>query len=195
MQLAGRWLNQATLNPIASGLGVGAATAGAATLGNVLSGEAGREGGGRVTLEALGAGALGGIMGSQIPYARGLQRKFRKDVAAKAAKQTGYKTDKGRVVNPGHKKFSTLENDGTGKGTTTRPSEYQKVVDSANQVMDLQNKIGWGGTVIQGIGLGGLGGMIGGGVSNIGNMAGIGGLQQNTIVDPEAYGSSNLRVY
>jgi hypothetical protein len=37
--------------------------------------------------------------------------------------------------------------------------------------------------------------MIGGGVSNIGNMAGIGGLQQNTIVDPEAYGSSNLRVY
>ena len=61
--------------------------------------------------------------------------------------------------------------------------------------MDLQNKIGWGGTVIQGIGLGGLGGMIGGGVSNIGNMAGIGGLQQNTIVDPEAYGASNLRVY
>ena len=64
MQLAGRWLNQATLNPIASGLGVGAATAGAATLGNVLSGEAGREGGGRVTLEALGAGALGGALGA-----------------------------------------------------------------------------------------------------------------------------------
>jgi hypothetical protein len=195
MQLAGRWLNQATLNPIASGLGVGAATAGAATLGNVLSGEAGREGGGRVTLEALGAGALGGIMGSQIPYARGLQRKWRKDVAQKVANQTGYTTDQGRVVNPGHKKFSTLGNDGTGKETTTRPSEYQKIVDDAKEMMDLQHKIGWGGTVIQGIGLGGLGGMIGGGVSNIGNMAGIGGLQQNTIVDPEAYGSSNLKVY
>ena len=48
---------------------------------------------------------------------------------------------------------------------------------------------------IAGLAAGGLGGQIGGGNANIGNMLGIAGMQQNTIVDPEAYGSSNLRVY
>ena len=56
--------------------------------------------------------------------------------------------------------------------------------------------IGAGGAIGLGtLAAGGLGGQIGGGNANIGNMLGIAGMQPNTIVDPEAYGSSNLRVY
>jgi hypothetical protein len=38
---------------------------------------------------------------------------------------------------------------------------------------------------------GGLGGMLGGGVGNVGQLVGIPGLQQGMPVDPESYGSSN----
>ena len=183
MQLAGRWLNQATLNPLVSGLGVGAATAGAATLGNVFSGEADREGGGRLALEALGAGALGGVLGSRVPHMRGVSRAVKKDIARGVKEKTG----------GAHRKQSFYDVD-TGAGTS-RSKEYQKVVDDANRQMGMVNPITAGVTGLSALTYGGLGGMIGGGVSNIGNMAGIGGLQQNTIVDPEAYGSSNLRVY
>jgi hypothetical protein len=48
-------------------LGVGALTAGASTLGNVVTGQAQDKGPGRVALEALGAGVLGGAVGHQIP--------------------------------------------------------------------------------------------------------------------------------
>jgi hypothetical protein len=183
MQLAGRWLNQATLNPLASSLGVGAATAGAATLGNIVSGEADREGGGRVALEALGAGALGGLLGSRVPHMRGASRAVKKDIARGVKEKTG----------GAHRKQSFYDVD-SGAGTS-RSKEYQKVVDDANRQMGMVNPTMAGMAGIAGLTYGGLGGMIGGGVSNIGNMAGIGGLQQNTIVDPEAYGSSNLRVY
>ena len=183
MQLAGRWLNQATLNPLASSLGVGAATAGAATLGNIVSGEADREGGGRVALEALGAGVLGGLSGANIPRVRGLGRGIKKDIARGVKEKTG----------GAHRKQSFYDVD-SGAGTS-RSKEYQQVVDDANRQMGMVNPITAGITGLSALTYGGLGGMIGGGVSNIGNMAGIGGLQQNTIVDPEAYGSSNLRVY
>ena len=48
-------------------LGVGALTAGASTLGNIVSGQAQEKGPGRVALEALGAGALGGALGHRMP--------------------------------------------------------------------------------------------------------------------------------
>jgi hypothetical protein len=48
-------------------LGVGALTAGASTLGNVFTGQAQDKGPGRVALEALGAGVLGGAVGRRIP--------------------------------------------------------------------------------------------------------------------------------
>ena len=48
-------------------LGVGALTAGASTLGNIVSGQALEKGPGRVALEALGAGALGGALGHRMP--------------------------------------------------------------------------------------------------------------------------------
>ena len=42
-----------------------------------------------------------------------------------------------------------------------------------------------------GLGAGGLGGLAGGGVANVGQMVGIPGLQQQAPMDPESYGSSN----
>lgn len=50
-------------------LGVGALTAGASTLGNIVTGQAQEKGPGRVALEALGAGALGGALGRRLPLA------------------------------------------------------------------------------------------------------------------------------
>ena len=164
MRLAGKWLNPALQDPIASGLGLGAATAGAATLGNLFSGEAGREGGGRVALEALGAGALGGALGAYMPQLRGKAVQSMKDIR-----------DAGKRFK---KEFpnETLIDAMKPKASHIRGALYGYAVPGA-------------------LAAGAIGGQIGGGVSNIGNMAGIGGLQQNTIVDPEAYGSSNLRVY
>ena len=69
--LAGRYMGdvvkKAALNPYISALGVGGLAAGGATLGNLISGEAAEEGPGRLGLEALGAGALGAVLGASIP--------------------------------------------------------------------------------------------------------------------------------
>ena len=158
MQLAGKWLRQAVQDPLTSGLGFGAATAGAATLGNVVSGEAGREGGGRVALEALGAGALGGLLGGHMPQLR------RNSVDAMKLARDTIKKD---------------------------PNAYHGWKPKASDMRGALYAVGG----IGGLAAGGLGGQIGGGNANIGNMLGIAGMEQNTIVDPEAYGSSNLRVY
>ena len=164
LHLAGRWLNQAGKSPLYSGLGYGAATAGAATLGNITSGEAEREGGGRLALEALGAGALGGLLGSQMPVLRRNVRPTQQKV-------------KQRLKDLGPKRaYDGLFEDGAPKASHYKGARYA---------------IGG----IGGLAAGGLGGQIGGGNANIGNMLGIAGMEQNTIVDPEAYGSSNLRVY
>jgi hypothetical protein len=158
MRLAGKWLNPALQDPIASGLGFGAATAGAATLGNVVSGEADREGGGRVALEALGAGALGGALGAYMPRLR------RNSVDVMRQARDKWKAD---------------------------PNELHGWKPQASHLKGALYGVGG----IGGLAAGGLGGQIGGGNANIGNMLGIAGMEQNTIVDPEAYGSSNLRVY
>ena len=64
MNLAGKFSPE-----IRAMLGVGALTAGASTLGNVVTGQAQDKGPGRVALEALGAGVLGGALGRHIPQA------------------------------------------------------------------------------------------------------------------------------
>ncbi len=164
LHLAGKWLNDAGKSPLYSGLGYGAAAAGAATLGNIVSGEADREGSGRLALEALGAGALGGILGSRMPT-------LRKNVP-----------DTRRVVREHMQKNPNTAYDGLFAETGPPKASHYKGARYA---------IGG----IGGLAAGGLGGQIGGGNANIGNMLGIAGMEQNTIVDPEAYGSSNLRVY
>ena len=47
------------------------------------------------------------------------------------------------------------------------------------------------GIVAGALGAGGLGGLLGGGVANTGDLVGIPGLQQAAPMDPESYGSSN----
>jgi hypothetical protein len=126
-------------------LGVGALTAGASTLGNVVTGQAQDKGPGRVAMEALGAGALGGAFGHRIP-------------------QASARTMELLQQNP------NLQD----------PRAFSAAKRGAEA-----------GVAAMALGAGGLGGLVGGGVSNVGDLAGIPGLQQNMPIDPESYGSSN----
>ena len=182
MQFAaqGRWRNflgndplqTITQSPELSAIAMGTGAAGAATLGNIVSGEAQGEGPGRSILEALGAGALGAAVGSQVPQLR---------IATKQS-LNDWRTKQKNVAN------------------AAKPKEGTSIpfMDEVNAKYGGRNAhlIGAAGTIGLGtLAAGGLGGQIGGGNANIGNMLGIAGMQPNTIVDPEAYGSSNLRVY
>lgn len=76
MKLAGKFdpllargkaaLTNAAMNPLLSTLGAGAAAAGLATLGNVVTGQAQEKSPGRLIAEALGAGALGAGAGAAL---------------------------------------------------------------------------------------------------------------------------------
>jgi hypothetical protein len=126
-------------------LGVGALTAGASTLGNIVSGQAQEKGPGRVALEALGAGALGGALGRRLPLAN---------------------------------------------------TVVTEILDEAPLYQDPQARMlgkraAEAGIIAAGLGAGGLGGLYGGGVANVGQLVGIPGLQQQAPMDPERPGSSN----
>ena len=71
LKLAGKYANIVAKNPAASAVAGGLLTAGLATAGNIMSGQSQQEGPGRLAAEAVGAGALGALMGSQIPGLRG----------------------------------------------------------------------------------------------------------------------------
>jgi len=76
MKLAGKFnpllakgkaaLMNAAMDPTLSTLGAGAAAAGLATLGNVVTGQAQEKSPGRLIAEALGAGALGAGVGATL---------------------------------------------------------------------------------------------------------------------------------
>jgi hypothetical protein len=66
-QLAGRFLNAVSSSPLQSAVAGGLATAGLSVGGNLASEEGREKGAARIALEALGAGALGAGVGSQIP--------------------------------------------------------------------------------------------------------------------------------
>lgn len=76
MKLAGKFnpllqkgkaaLTNAAMNPMLSTLGAGAAAAGLATLGNVVTGQAQEKSPGRLIAEAIGAGALGAGTGAAL---------------------------------------------------------------------------------------------------------------------------------
>ena len=140
MNLAGKFSPE-----IRAMLGVGALTAGASTLGNVVTGQAQDKGPGRVAMEALGAGVLGGALGRRIP---------------KVSQAVTYEI----ANNPN--------------------LQDPRAANAVKRGAEL-------GIGAMALGAGGLGGLVGGGVSNVGELAGIPGLQQNMPMDPEAYGSSN----
>jgi hypothetical protein len=157
-QLAGRFLNAVSSSPLQSAVAGGLATAGLSVGGNLASEEGREKGAARIALEALGAGALGAGVGSQIPEL---------------------------LTGPGVVK--TMKN--------MVPSErISNIPLSAKESQEMQrlkkglNKVDpYLASPVSALGLlaaGGLGGQIGGGVANIGNMAGL-------AIDPESPGSSN----
>jgi len=157
-QLAGRFLNAVSSSPLQSAAAGGLATAGLSVGGNLASEEGREKGAARIALEALGAGALGAGVGSQIPEL---------------------------LTGPGVVK--TMKN--------MVPSErISNIPLSAKESQEMQrlkkglNKVDpYLASPVSALGLlaaGGLGGQIGGGVANLGNMAGL-------AIDPESPGSSN----
>jgi hypothetical protein len=82
-QLAGRFLNAVSSSPLQSAAAGGLATAGLSVGGNLASEEGREKGAARIALEALGAGALGAGVGSQIP------KLLKKSTTATAAANIG----------------------------------------------------------------------------------------------------------
>ena len=127
---------------------------------------------GRQALEALGAGALGAGVGRLLPTvsriaaenAAGQRARFAEDLQTEGSKVRG-------AVKDAYKR-------------RVSPEEVASAVDAtigANQAATNAS------AVLGGLGLAtGLGGMVGGGVANIGNMAGL-------AIDPESPGSSNTQ--
>lgn len=158
--------------PIPSALAGAALAGGLATAGNLVSGEAAREESGRLAAEALGAAALGGIYGARLPATRaalyGGKRAVAKDIAARGA---------GKMA--------------TGAGVEIGNSaNMEQLRNAARLGMNAMNYGAAAGTGLGMLGAGAIGGMVGGGVSNLAQMVGVPGFQQQAM-DPEMYGSSN----
>ena len=159
MGLAGKYGKMLLNNPAALMATGGVTTAGLATAGNL--GAEPDKSGGRVALEALGAGALGAAAARGIPgiakyYSPGATKQRFKD-AVEPLSEAGF-------IN-----------------TPKDVEDYAQLAAMASRAAP------YAGTAV-GAGLiggaGAIGGQIGGGVANIGNMAGLG-------IDPESPGSSN----
>ena len=90
--LAGRFLNSVSSSPLQSAAAGGLASAGLSVGGNLVSEEGRDKGAARIALEALGAGALGAGVGSQIPEALN-----RSPGVVKSMKQTCCQTDTKRT--------------------------------------------------------------------------------------------------
>jgi len=187
MKIAGRYLSdiasKAAMNPYASAAALGGLAAGGATLGNLISGEAAQEGPGRVALEALGAGGLGAAYGATLPgrlsMIRGLRRAGAENLQRQGAgRRAGYDSGSGATY--------------MAEGANPQAKELR------DEYMRNSKRIALGtatGTGLVTLAAGGLGGMLGGGIANAGNLVGIPGLAQNQAmqmsIDPESYGSSN----
>jgi len=198
IKLAGKYANAISRNPVASAVAGGLGAAGLATLGNVISGEAQEEGPGRVALEALGAAGLGSVMGSRIPAMRGVAAKTLRDLRS--------------VVNTSpaataHRAKMSERDIASAEGLRNFMREaYKQGGDPEQLVNQFRGGLRAGQALINTAGIplgltaaGAAGGMIGGGVANLGQFVGIPGLNQDEAMqavaqqalDPEAYGSSN----
>jgi len=159
--------------PIPSALAGAALAGGLATAGNLVTGEAGREDPGRLAAEAIGAGALGAIGGYRMPGLRTELLGAKRGIAEQLAKKGA-----GRMAT------------GTGMQIGNAPNS-EELRQKARTAINALNIGAASGAGLGYLGTGALGGMIGGGVSNIAQMAGLPGFNQNVITDPELAGSSN----
>ena len=174
MNIAGKYMRGIRNNPVKSAVAGGLGAAGAATLGNLISGEAQEEGPGRTVLEALGAGAVGAAVGSRLPA---VKKAYTKGAA-------------------GQRMGENLA--GMARAGMINESNVEDIARIGKLGVEMAPRIGQGISTGMLLGAGSLGGMLGGGVANVGNMAGISGLQQAQdmqmlaqSIDPESYGSSN----
>jgi hypothetical protein len=191
MKIAGRYMGdimrKASMNPYVSAAGIGGLAAGGATLGNIVFGEAAEEGPGRLGLEALGAGALGAALGAKLPAAYASARGRRRQVAEALAQEGAGRRAK---IDPStgqvYTEVGVSPDAKQAREAFLRSAKISKGIDQASLGMGI-------------LGAGALGGMIGGGVANVGQLVGIPGLQQDAAmqmaaqqaIDPESYGSSN----
>ena len=166
-QLAGRFLNGITSSPLQSAAAGGLTTAGLSVGGNLASEEGREKGAARIALEALGAGALGAGVGSQIPQ-------------LKKAVTPGAVDD---YLNMRFAERSTEKAQARKPFTEKQASQAGRLINAAAAAAPYAGGVAAGTGVLA---AGGLGGQIGGGVANLGNMAGL-------AIDPESPGSSNTQ--
>lgn len=179
--------NTSQYAPLAYGL-IGA---GGSVAGNVISGE--EKDPGRILAEATGAGALGALggrviggAGSRLQQARAtqvpvmqaydqaaLEYAKRASSAAKAGARSTAAASQQKLLN-------VVENMAAGE---------QAMKDLAQNT-----RLRQGAYMAAVPGLAALGGMAGGGVSNVAQYMGVPGFQQNVITDPELAGSSNTQM-
>jgi hypothetical protein len=162
--------------PIPSALAGAALAGGLATAGNLVTGEAGREDQGRLVAEALGAGALGAIGGYKMPGLRAELFGSKKAIARELAKKGA-----GQMATGG----------GMQIGSAPEREQLRQAARAGINAMNIGAVTGAG---LGYLGSGALGGMAGGGISNLAQMAGVPGFDQNVITDPEMVGSSNTQM-
>jgi len=193
LNLAGKYANVISRNPVASAVAGGLGAAGLATLGNIVSGQAAEEGPARMGLEALGAGALGAALGTQIPGLRGKAARAMQGVGAVSLENPGAVARRA--------KMSPIEIQQAELARDLLNAAVREGANPAELRRDLKTSARRGQALINTAGIpialttaGGFGGMLGGGTSNIAQFVGVPGFQQNTIPDPELATSSNTQM-
>jgi hypothetical protein len=189
IKLAGKYANSISRNPVASAVAGGLGAAGLATLGNVVSGQATEEGPARLGIEALGAGALGAALGTQIPGLRGKAAAAMRNIGAVSLENPGAVARR-EQMSPRDIQAAEFTRDllnSAVRGGEDPTALRNSLKTSARRGQAVINTAG---IPIALTAAGGLGGILGGGAANIAQLVGIPGLEQ-TAVDPESYGSSN----
>ncbi len=176
--------NTAGYAPLAYGL-IGA---GGSVAGNVMSGE--DKDPGRILAEAAGAGLLGGAVGGTIGRVGALRQAA---APAYTAEMKGLEAlampYANRATMAGQAGARSTQAAAQQKlaGIVGNMAERESMMNAANQMVR-----GYQGAAMGAVPLAaGLGGLVGGGISNAASAVGIPGFQQNMPIDPEAYGSSN----
>lgn len=174
--IAGKYA-QLMANPAASMALGGGIAAGASLLGNQGEGKSV----GRQTLEALGAGALGAGVGAMLPsvYAKTkAASKLAAEDARNMAANRAVPLDRGA-------RMKAEARVGGAAGMKEGGATDQEVLEALRGSVLVPQTLTNLGAAAGGLGLAaGVGGMVGGGIANIGNMAGL-------AIDPEMPGSSN----
>lgn len=186
MKIAGKYgklVDKAMSDRAAMMAAGGGGALGLAALGNVGSGEAAEESGGRQALEGIGAAALGIGAGAMLPGLR-----------ARSARMVG---DAARNFGDAAQGVQSPMGARQRAAAEMRAGAYQGMQDAGmtpeqamgaikNEMRASQVASNVLGTAALVGGAGAIGGQLGGGVANVGNMLGLS-------IDPEAPGSSNTQ--